>query len=410
MSTKINCLYPFLIVQLYTIFPENPDKFIFACMRVCFSTTMNHYSLRVFYTMGHHQKGEIGTIIAITTFVLLSVATAVTSFIAQNTNQSVTTSTQASSCVVGQTLCDIPACNASLGGNPGTCPACNGGWCRAGVCATCGNDAPNEPLPPPRNAPTATPVPSNTPRPQSTQAPDPTDVPSSGGGNNSGSGGGSNGSGSGGSNPTAIPTAVPTEQTGPGRQTTTNRPSRSPSPSPIPSRRPNDQLSPIHSPTTEPTPIPINGPAVTQPPQAACSGNNRCFDSCGTFSDRVGGQSCSGGKFCCAYKSRNVIELFNLSSSDIELASIVRINYFHIADTRTTVTLDKVLKANNGSGPHIETEFAQRYCTPSGRVEEDEIYFRLGFWNLNRDGEKTRFNEIAFTVDCRQKIQVFQLR
>lgn len=33
--------------------------------------------------------------------------------------------------------CDIPACNASKGGNPARCSACGGGWCEGGICATC---------------------------------------------------------------------------------------------------------------------------------------------------------------------------------------------------------------------------------------------------------------------------------
>lgn len=57
--------------------------------------------------------------------------------------------------------CDIPECNETYGGNPGKCPACNGGWCDGGYCRTCGGQVPDRVLPTAVNNPTV-PAPNNT--------------------------------------------------------------------------------------------------------------------------------------------------------------------------------------------------------------------------------------------------------
>lgn len=345
--------------------------------------------------MKQHQNGEIGTIIAITTFVILSVATAVSSFVAQNSDQRVTTATQASSCVVGKTLCDIPACNATLGGNPQKCPACNGGWCNGGVCGTCGNEVPNEPLPPPRNAPTATKAPPESCTPEGRKKGTYCDNFTSPGtcffvdtvcgkdgaeeyvqrrndrcdcatGQPVSGGGGDVDSGTQPTNPPAQPTQRPVatarpEPTDQPRATDTPasggndsvdepEPTRRPTATPRATRTPTPRVSrtPSVTPRASATPRVSTTPRVSLSPTRAPAGNEptstpgptpkicesryRCLRSCGAIAVQVQGQVCSPGAICCNYKSSTVLEIYNWMEKDLVLKNICVRNFLACGD------------------------------------------------------------------------------
>lgn len=112
--------------------------------------------------MYQNQRGEIATILALITFVVIGAATVVSTLVNTSTERR-TSNTQASeACWVTKgdqkgKACDIPECNATLGGNPGNCAACNGGWCEGGFCRTCGNKPPDKALPTAVNNPTKAP-------------------------------------------------------------------------------------------------------------------------------------------------------------------------------------------------------------------------------------------------------------
>ena len=385
--------------------------------------------------MNYTQKGEIGTIIAITTFVILSVATAVTSFIAQNTSEPIaTTETRANSCVVGKTLCDIPACNATLGGDPAKCPACNGGWCNGGVCGTCGKETPKDPLPPPRNAPTATKAPPESCTPEGrkkgsycdnfttpgtcffvdtvcgangeeTYAPRQNDRCDC----NTGqaiSGGGNSGEGqptSPPAQPTQRPVATsrpdptsapqptdrveepqPTDPPSGGRNedpaSATPRPSSSPratrTPTPRVSRVPSatPQVSTTPRLSVSPTRAPAgNEPTSTPgPTPKICENRYRCMSSCGAIADRVQGQVCSPGAVCCNYKSSTVLEIYNWMEKDLILKNICVRNLFACGDSSDSLigTKDFTVQKRNGKGPFIETDLLHKQCY---NAEKDEV-------------------------------------
>lgn len=117
-----------------------------------FSVTMQYYQLSSIFFMRQYQRGEIATIVAFVTFVVIGAVTVVSTLI-NTSSERRTSNTQASEAcwaTKGNTkgkACDIPECNATLGGNPGNCPACNGGWCEGGFCRTCGNKPPEKALP-----------------------------------------------------------------------------------------------------------------------------------------------------------------------------------------------------------------------------------------------------------------------